>query len=296
MRNAFKHTGVLMMVAVVGLALAGAAYALWFEDLTLTASVSTGTFNVDWSCDDAGHSTSLPSDHDPLTIGDNAPIDCSSSADPVVYLGGTFTTTTEPVSPLVGEGTAAGQIPTGKAPTCGASLTTNNATGVANDSGDYNALTLTAGNLYPYTACRYYIDIHNFGSVPAHLRAGAVSCASGTICAAVQAGILSVSVTDADCFGTCSTSNPTLDANAAAACAALFNSGDGTEHEISYTGGDDSNHALQLHTSNHLGCTIEIRLNEVINGDGDVAPEGASYTETFTIQAHQWNESGDFTP
>ena len=49
MPKAFKHTGVLMMLAVVALGLVGAGYALWYEELTVTATVNTGTFNVDWS-------------------------------------------------------------------------------------------------------------------------------------------------------------------------------------------------------------------------------------------------------
>jgi hypothetical protein len=48
-KNAFRHTGVLLMVAVVGLAVIGAGYALWFQVLTLNASVTTGTLDVEWS-------------------------------------------------------------------------------------------------------------------------------------------------------------------------------------------------------------------------------------------------------
>ncbi|TAK61635.1 MAG: hypothetical protein EPO22_08250 [Dehalococcoidia bacterium] len=49
MTNAFRHTGVLLMVAIIGLAVVGAAYALWFQVLTLKASVTTGTLDVQWS-------------------------------------------------------------------------------------------------------------------------------------------------------------------------------------------------------------------------------------------------------
>jgi hypothetical protein len=49
MKNTFRHTGVLFMAAVVGLAVIGAGYALWFQVLTLNASVTTGTLDVEWS-------------------------------------------------------------------------------------------------------------------------------------------------------------------------------------------------------------------------------------------------------
>jgi hypothetical protein len=48
-KNAFRHTGVMLMVAVIGLAIIGAGYALWFQVLTLNASVTTGTLDVQWS-------------------------------------------------------------------------------------------------------------------------------------------------------------------------------------------------------------------------------------------------------
>jgi hypothetical protein len=48
-KNAFRHTGVMLMVAVIGLAVIGAGYALWFQVLTLNASVTTGTLDVQWS-------------------------------------------------------------------------------------------------------------------------------------------------------------------------------------------------------------------------------------------------------
>ena len=49
MKNAFRHTGVLFMVAVIGLAVVGIGYALWFQVLTLNGIVSTGNLDVEWS-------------------------------------------------------------------------------------------------------------------------------------------------------------------------------------------------------------------------------------------------------
>jgi hypothetical protein len=153
MRRAFKHTGVLMMVAVIGLTIIGAAYALWFENLTLTATVTTGTFNVDWSCENEV----------------DQPVDCHHATEPVVSLdkGVTFTDFGAPPLP-----------PLSKAPTCDAAI--SNSTG-ANDSNDAptgnsnNVLTLTLGDLYPYAGCEFWINFHNAGTVPAHFTLTSVS-------------------------------------------------------------------------------------------------------------------------
>ena len=42
MRKAFRHTGVLMMLGVVALGLVGAAYTLWYENLTLNCERHNG--------------------------------------------------------------------------------------------------------------------------------------------------------------------------------------------------------------------------------------------------------------
>lgn len=63
MKNAFRHTGVMLMVAVIGLAVVGAGYALWFQVLTLNATVNTGTLDVQWSDHGADPAYSL-------TLGD----------------------------------------------------------------------------------------------------------------------------------------------------------------------------------------------------------------------------------
>lgn len=49
MKKSFRHTGVLFMVAVIGLAVVGVGYALWFQVLTLNATVTTGELDVEWS-------------------------------------------------------------------------------------------------------------------------------------------------------------------------------------------------------------------------------------------------------
>lgn len=44
-----KKAAVLALLAVVATALMGAAYTLWYEDLSLNATVSTGTVNGTWN-------------------------------------------------------------------------------------------------------------------------------------------------------------------------------------------------------------------------------------------------------
>jgi len=48
-KKTYRHTGVLFMVAVIGLAVIGLGYALWFQVLTLNGTVSTGNLDVEWS-------------------------------------------------------------------------------------------------------------------------------------------------------------------------------------------------------------------------------------------------------
>jgi len=131
MHKAFRHTVVLMTVAVIAVGLLGAAYTLWYENLTLNANVSTGTFDVDWSIEAPPVpvvSTNLGVDYRPFTAAEAL-----------------------------------------KATQCTASITTNDAPGQANDVADDNVLTLTAANLYPYAGCDFLIDIHSQGTVPAHV-------------------------------------------------------------------------------------------------------------------------------
>jgi hypothetical protein len=48
-KNTFRHTGVLFMVATIGLAVVGIGYALWFQVLSLNGVVATGNLDVVWS-------------------------------------------------------------------------------------------------------------------------------------------------------------------------------------------------------------------------------------------------------
>ena len=50
MKQPFRHIGVLMIMGIAALGLVAAAYTLWYEDLSVTANVTTANFDVDWSC------------------------------------------------------------------------------------------------------------------------------------------------------------------------------------------------------------------------------------------------------
>ncbi len=172
MRKSSRHIGVLMVLSTLALGLIGAAYALWYEDLQLTANVSTGTFNVDMSM------------HDPVTHANG------TNGVPVVGKPPTgWGSLTSGVASYLEYGPPQG-LPDdqsirnftdgaqgygnftnanfGAKPqtTCSGALTSNAAG--ANDVGDTNVLTLNLGGLYPYAGCEFEIDITNKGSVPMH--------------------------------------------------------------------------------------------------------------------------------
>lgn len=142
MRKAFRHTGVLMMLAVVALGLLGAAYALWYEDLSLNATVNTGTLNANWTL----HSVT----------GD--------PAGPSVQAVRSTNTGTS-WGPFVLPNEA------GKQTTCSAAISTNAAGDQTGTGGDNNVLTLVAENLYPFAGCEFGIDIDSTGTVPIHIAA-----------------------------------------------------------------------------------------------------------------------------
>ena len=256
MRKAFKHTGALMMAAVIGLSIIGAAYALWFEDLTLDATVTTGTFDVDWSCD----TQAIPPNQE-------AP-GCDLSSVAIFSLDEGTTYNTWPVA-AVPAGFETGAVGlskfNAKAPRCTVDI--GDDAEAANDVGDDNVMTMTIGSadlgagLAPYTGCRFYIDIHNSGTVPSHIT---------ILDKVVPDGVTITSVTGAY-FGN-STQNGGI-----AACRNLFQSA--AEGPLVVEG-----NYVQLHESYHLGCVVQVTLDQ----DAD---EGATLDWTIELKAHQWNET-----
>lgn len=262
MRKAFKHTGVLLMTAVVGLSIIGAAYALWYEDLQFKAQVVTGSFNVDWSKHDEG-------------------------TKPVV---GILPEGQEVPKWLVGN-----EIPAGKAPECKNAVITSNAQ-AANDVGDDNVIFLEAFGVYPYAGCQWLINIHNKGTVPAHIQVFNVgpqncsplpvgpipappgaptpnNCGSSPVVMSIGPGSYWGGTTPPDCdLDPVGPACPS-DLTAIEACRALFSGQEG-----------GSIRGLQLHTSNELYCEIRLTLKQDANAEAD------RYGFTIQMKAHQWNE------
>ena len=266
MRKAFRHTGVLMMVGVVALGLLGAAYTLWYEDLQLTATVSTGTFDADLSLHDL---TAAPDDNE---------------GRPVVAQVGLNPPT---VATLLHSNVQAnydlfGAFPTNKpATTCDAELSSfGTVPANANDAVDDNLLELTMTGLYPYAGCEYEIDFHNDGTVPLHAAITSVTlleCTPGIdnilgtpddVCSSVAAAPWSIgldpSQTDlAQCV-------------AALGAIATFSGAQQIQ---------DSEGPLQLHENDEVVCRFKLIL------DQDPDAENKLYKFAATYRAYQWNEA-----
>jgi hypothetical protein len=141
MPKVYRHVGVLFMLAVVALGLLGAAYTLWYEDLSIEADVTTGVFDANWT----------------LTGAASAPkyaVVSGSSATPAF---GDFTDT---------EAAKLASL------TCGQSISSSGAGVGANDTGSNNVLTLEMTNLYPFTGCLFTVNfgLANDSTVPAHFQ------------------------------------------------------------------------------------------------------------------------------
>jgi len=283
MRKAFRHTGVLMMMGVVALGLLGAAYTLWYEDVTVTSNVETGTFDADVSIHPWDDETSTfdedgdtevavyPGAGRPVVIVCPDPVDFVN-AGPVMLAvalanGG----------PVVGgpyEGCTGGDFPEGKPPTiCDAEIKT--VLGQANDESDNNHLILSMSGLYPLAGCQYKTDLHNAGSVPLHL---SMTGGSYQICDLVDGepvgcvdlslGAPGISVLEA-CTGPDGVVAASLD-------------------EIEENGGqilylDDS--PVQLHAGEELICDVGIVLDQGADLENKVIIGSRTY------RTHQWNEA-----
>jgi hypothetical protein len=282
MRKAFRHTGVLMMVGVVALGLLGAAYTLWYEQLTLNTTISTGTLDADWSF----HSW------------DGANFAATSSASgngkPVVYLLNPATTLEGGVATVMGLGGSSSgydlftnaNFPAGKPqPGCTGSITTDNGTGQANDAADNNVLNLTMTGLYPYAGCEFQIDISNAGSVPIHL---SILDVDGWACEPNATSPSDLSCAPMTDFPW--TRGFDLDlGNDVAKCRGFFgaewpwNPSPGQINEFaSPTPATPT--AVQIHPDDPMLCGVKFILDQ--NADA----EGKTYFVKIRYAAYQWNE------
>jgi hypothetical protein len=256
LKKSFRHTGVLMMVGVLALGLLGAAYTLWYEDLTLNTTVQTGTFDVDWSCE---------------TPGSEDPLDCSGAAVGVVSLDNGesyhYDTTLPPLSEIEGIEE--------KLPTCTAAISDDPTGDQTGAGGTNNVLDIGVGTdlddgttddvgAYPYAGCEIWFDIHNAGTVPAHLTV--------------------ISATNDEGF------DPTdvaleLGDESDEACTTLV----AAIFVANVTGEQVPVEGLQLHQGDELVCHLIVTVNQS-------AEEGVSFTNTVVLRAHQWNEDADDAP
>ena len=291
MRKAFRHTGVLMMLAVVALGLVGAAYTLWYQKLTLTTNISTGSLSAAWSF----HPWSAGTGGE----GTFATASSAGNGKPVVAVP-TVTLLNGGVATLLGlSGSGSGSAnftwgnfnppsnigipdPVKPPPTCAGAMTGT-------------TLTLTLGGLFPYAGCEFQIDISNTGTVPFHL------------------AVLSTKVQQCDASGpNCGvpaypnnmpwTRGVVTGSANYAECLALLNADwKGTlPQQVNDSGG----HPVQIHPGNDLVCDFMIVLDENWwdGASGTFADpshwssnQNLNFTITTTYAAYQWNESPSST-
>ena len=297
MRKAFRHTGVLMMLGVVALGLVGAAYTLWYEELELNATVSTGTFNVDWS-------NRLEAE----------PVACVLWSGTVVPATGQSPSCDENSEYQTATQLAAAYPRAAlKLPTCVSAITDHNtvenafvstndmsnAVSGAFEDADFNILTIQMDGLYPFAGCRMTIDIHNKGSVPAHLTIEGVNY-SGSL---QGVSFVSSVATPHTLYGgdaghpaqVCNLLTRFLNGTFPAGVPGPNqgttggNAGSGYATVPVNQGDFGTPTAVQLHQGEEIECNILVYANET-------ALEGQHFAIGVEIVAHQWNEGVTLGP
>lgn len=280
MRKAFRHSGVLMMVAVVALGLLGAAYTLWFEDLQLRAEVSTGTFDADVSL----HQWNGTGYDEEATLGTGTYED---SGRPVVIkctepIPTNFTRSAKYVyEHLADFGCTFGGFPENKPPTvCDAAIGTfGTAPANSNDTTDDNQLTFLISGAYPYAGCEYDFDFHNDGTVPLHINFDPASLAEYWLC---------------DPDGADAGSEPDNCQLISQQTHAISWISDGNDCDWDGINADgallDGTSLLQLHAGEEARCRIKILLDQGDNLENKVI------ISNLRFRAYQWNETVDTTP
>lgn len=268
------------MMGVVALGLLGAAYTLWYEDLTITSQVTTGDFNADvslhpWDGEDFGDGVTAVGDYDgsgkPVVIVCNEPIPAGLHA--AHLLVASFTPPgTDPYDCL--EATGDGSFPAGKPPTvCDAEIAT--IPNQANDVSDNNHLILTMSGLYPFAGCQYQVDLHSTGSVPLHVSwtdwSYELCDSEGDNCADLPWNEPGISVLQ---------SCTAPDGEARTPTAVLENEALGPVVH-------GPNNPVQLHKGEELLCDVAILL------DQGAGLENKVIKASRTFRTHQWNEAVD---
>ena len=266
MKKPFRHAGLLMIMGIIALGLVGAAYTLWYEDLSISANVTTARFDVDWSCQTGFAATTK-------AVGTGVSANQTCGTTPTKQTVAILTSAANVTNPTLiytdftDNGDDLTAVPAAKyIQTCSAAITGSGGTG-ANDTGTFNILTLTLSNLYPFAGCKFAIDIDvpSGNYVPAHFTMTANTNTLGAL------GVLSGST------GTC------------AQIAAELNSPTAGNLVIN----NNANTApLQLHANERIFCTFLVYLKEILSDSSTVLENqsAGTYTLTATIKAHQFNE------
>ncbi len=292
MRKAFRHTGVLMMLAVVALGLVGAAYTLWYEKLTLVSNVTTGHLDANlsfhkWTGSGEGFDTASGS-------GAGKPVVAIVPEASTLLNGGASI-----LLGMGGSGSGAGNFlysnfPTGKPkPDCSGTLSNNN-----------NTLTLNMKGLYPFAGCAFTINFESAsGGIPFHLGIASetVTCNSGCPSQTMPGlpwtrGVVASSTSGPNAQSWSQTSDY-------AQCLALFNADWRSPAPPKLIKYPDQTYTdfVQVHENKPLTCTFMLILDENWR-DGDA---GSGYYDpahwhsnqnldiTFTVNyvAYQWNEN-----
>lgn len=267
MPKAFRHTGVLMMLAVVALGLVGAAYTLWSENLKIDATVTTGTVDVNWSLEPvhADHPGAVPQNatsdevigtgtngalsglwyHFNIPTQSGRPDDSKFVQNCSIGLGGTGDTT-EPMNP------------------------------------SQHTLNISATGLYPLTGCEFGFNIHNWGTVPVHLTQNVETMVTGTGVHLVNSGEGGINWIT----GT----SPTLDPDEALAlCTDVVNtmldpSSTPLGGPLTWAPTGGTPKPIQLDQGDEVDCRFWFYLAQD-------SSENASVHITSALIAHQWNEN-----
>ena len=299
MRKAFRHTGVLMMLAVVALGLIGAAYTLWYDKLTMEATISTGTLDADWSIHPLSQtSAGLPVVAVPTNVGLNGGVasymsDNLNGGKTTAHSWGLFTN-------------ANFHTPAGvdkPQPQCDGAVDT------ANDT-----LTLTMSGLFPYAGCDYEIDLHSTGSVPYHIAIKDSTVEQWfSVPSESGGGHWGVPVQTANMpwsrgFPSHNGDGSYTGTDAEAQCFSFFNADwKGPIPGQINLGNVSTGAPIQIHPGADLNCKIRFVLDEnwwngdrtglgSADPDHNISNQGLQFRITTHYTAYQWNETPAVIP
>ena len=282
------------MLGVVALGLVGAAYTLWYEKLTLTADVSTGSLNADWSF----HNWSAPASGE--GVFDSSSSNSGTGKPVVAILTQAESLLNQGASHILGgggTGTGSGRftwgnfnptsnvgvpVPAKPHPSCTGGITPAAA-------GQPDTLHLEMSGLFPFAGCEYQIDITSTGTVPFHVAVigqevqqctgepGNETCSDVTVNLPWTRGVVNQN-----------------DGNYEK-CLALFNA-DWQGQIPGQINLPNGGAPLQIHPGTGLVCTFMLVLDENWRNNNDpngpfISDQNLHFKVTTQYATYQWNES-----